>query len=49
MTALVEGSTTASVYMRGCGRYAGLGHGKDMLGKVNSNGYDSHDFPFRTS
>ena len=24
-------------------------HGKDVLGKVNSNGYDSHDFPSQTS
>ena len=24
-------------------------HCKDVLGEVNSNGYDSHDFPFQVS
>jgi len=24
-------------------------HGKDVLGQINSNGYDSHDFPFQVS
>jgi len=24
-------------------------HGKDILGEINSNGYDSHDFPSQVS